>query len=135
MTATRNERGEQPTLTGERIRLRPWRPEDADAVCAACQDAEIQRWTQVPVPYRRADAEGFVGEIAPATWAEGGALFAAEVTADGALAASIGLFPPSDGSGELRLLDRPRAAHPRLHRRGSGCADRVGHGRALPVPR
>jgi hypothetical protein len=55
-------RAGQPTLTGARVRLRPWRADDADAVLAACQDAEIQRWTEVPVPYRREHAEGFVGE-------------------------------------------------------------------------
>ena len=58
-----NDRGPQPTLTGSRVRLRPWRTEDVDAVCAACQDAEIQRWTQVPVPYARKHAEEFVSGI------------------------------------------------------------------------
>jgi RimJ/RimL family protein N-acetyltransferase len=87
----------QPSLTGPRVLLRPWRPDDADAVLAACQDPEIQRWTQVPVPYTRADAEGFVGEIAARTAAEGGALFAVVDRASGELAASIGLFPPIDG--------------------------------------
>lgn len=93
-------RGQQPTLTGERVRLRPWRPDDASAVFAACQDAEIQRWTQVPLPYRREDADGFVTAVAPATWADGGALFAVDRQDDGALLCSIGLFPPSEGFGE-----------------------------------
>ena len=97
MTSTGSDRGAQPTLTGERVRLRPWRPDDVAAVVAACQDAEIQRWTQVPVPYRREDAEGFVGEIAAETWAAGGALFAVEPRDGGPLLASIGIFPPTDG--------------------------------------
>jgi RimJ/RimL family protein N-acetyltransferase len=87
-------------LTGQRVRLRPWRPADAPAVLAACQDAEIQRWTQVPVPYCREHAEEFVGRIAPATWADGGALFAVEPLTGGPLIGSIGLFPPTDGFGE-----------------------------------
>lgn len=49
----------QPTLTGPRVRLRPWWDDDVDAVFAACQDAEIQRWTEVPVPYRREHAAAF----------------------------------------------------------------------------
>jgi RimJ/RimL family protein N-acetyltransferase len=93
-------RGAQPTLTGRRVRLRPWRAEDADAVYAACQDPEIQRWTQVPVPYAAEDAEGFVREIAPRTWAEGGGLFAVEPVDGGPLVGSIGLFPPRDGVAE-----------------------------------
>jgi len=94
------DRGQQPTLEGPRIRLRPWRPDDVDAVVASCQDPEIQRWTQVPVPYAPEHAQGFVGEIAPATWAGGGALFAVEPVDGGPLIASIGLFPPSDGFAE-----------------------------------
>jgi RimJ/RimL family protein N-acetyltransferase len=80
--------------------LRPWRPDDVPAVSAACQDPDIQRWTQVPVPYLREHAEGFVTEIATATWAEGGALFAVEPRDGGPLIASIGLFPPCDGYAE-----------------------------------
>jgi RimJ/RimL family protein N-acetyltransferase len=99
-TAARQDAGVQPTLTGPRVVLRPWRQDDADAVTAACQDPEIQRWTQVPVPYRREDAEAFVGDIAPRTAAEGGALFAV-TDAEGRLLASIGLFPPDDGVGEI----------------------------------
>jgi RimJ/RimL family protein N-acetyltransferase len=91
----------QPILRGPRVVLRPWREDDVDAVFAACQDPEIQRWTRVPVPYRREDAETFVREIAPETSAEGGALFAVVDAADGALVASIGLFPPTDGVGEI----------------------------------
>ena len=100
VTNTATGRGEQPTLSGDRVRLRPWRPEDAATVFAACQDAEIQRWTQVPVPYRREDAYGFVSGTAPATWTDGGALFAVESREDGALLGSIGLSPPSDGFAE-----------------------------------
>jgi hypothetical protein len=51
-------RDPQPTLAGRRVRLRPWRPDDAGAVFAACQDEEIQRWTEVPVPYLREHADG-----------------------------------------------------------------------------
>jgi RimJ/RimL family protein N-acetyltransferase len=47
------DRRAQSMLTGPRARLRPWRPDDVDAVFAACQDADVQRWTQVPVQYGR----------------------------------------------------------------------------------
>jgi RimJ/RimL family protein N-acetyltransferase len=95
------ERGPQPELTGPRVRLRPWRDDDVDAVLEACQDAEIQRWTQVPVPYRREHAETFVTDLSDEAWSGGGALFAVEPVDGGPLAGSIGLFPPTDGVGEI----------------------------------
>jgi RimJ/RimL family protein N-acetyltransferase len=49
-----------PTLRDGDLTLRPRRPEDADAITAACQDPEIPRWTFVPSPYTRADAEAFL---------------------------------------------------------------------------
>jgi RimJ/RimL family protein N-acetyltransferase len=102
-----NDREPQPTLTGARVRLRPWRADDVDAVFAACQDAEIQRWTQVPVPYAREHAEGFVSGIAAETWAQGGGLFAIEPRDGGPLVGSIGLFPPSDGFAEAGYWTAP----------------------------
>ncbi|MDK3256177.1 GNAT family N-acetyltransferase [Blastococcus capsensis] len=111
---TTTERGRQPTLTGRRVRLRPWRPDDAAAVLEACQDPEIQRWTQVPVPYTKEHAEGFVAGIAPQIWDEGGALFAVEPLGGAALVGSMGLFPPQDGVGEAGYWTAPG-------RRGRGC--------------
>jgi len=37
---------------------------DADWIAEACQDPDIRRWTTVPIPYDRRDAEIFI-----ATWA------------------------------------------------------------------
>ena len=31
---------------------------DIDAITAACQDPDIQRWVPIPVPYARQEAEG-----------------------------------------------------------------------------
>jgi RimJ/RimL family protein N-acetyltransferase len=101
------DRGEQPTLTGSRVRLRPWRADDVPAVFAAAQDPGIQRWTQVPVPYLREHAEDFVAGIAATTWDEGGALFAVEPRDGGPLIASIGLFPPHDGYAEAGYWTAP----------------------------
>jgi RimJ/RimL family protein N-acetyltransferase len=49
-----------PTLRDGDLTLRPKRPEDADAITAACQDPEIPRWTFVPSPYTRADADAYL---------------------------------------------------------------------------
>ena len=55
---------ELPTLRDGDLVLRPKRLEDADAITAACQDPEIPRWTFVPSPYTRADAEAFLASSA-----------------------------------------------------------------------
>jgi RimJ/RimL family protein N-acetyltransferase len=59
---------EPVTLTTERLVLRPFRPTDAPAVHAACQDPDILRWTAVPAPYARAHAEDFVRRTCPEGW-------------------------------------------------------------------
>ncbi|MET8703400.1 GNAT family N-acetyltransferase [Kitasatospora sp. NPDC004723] len=68
--------GPDPTepvvLTTDRLVLRAPGEGDVDAVFAACQDEEIQRWTVVPVPYRRQDAEYFVHDLAAEGWRTGG---------------------------------------------------------------
>jgi RimJ/RimL family protein N-acetyltransferase len=55
---------ELPTLRDGDLVLRPKRPDDIDAIIAACQDPEIPRWTFVPSPYTRADAEAFMARSA-----------------------------------------------------------------------
>ncbi|HEX6873371.1 MAG TPA: GNAT family N-acetyltransferase [Micromonosporaceae bacterium] len=52
--------------------IRPWQAGDADAVWRACQDPDIQRWTNVPRPYLREHAEGFVTTHTERAWAGGG---------------------------------------------------------------
>ncbi len=48
-------------LRDDLILLRPWREDDAGAVYAACQDAQIQRWIPViPRPYTHQHARAFV---------------------------------------------------------------------------
>jgi RimJ/RimL family protein N-acetyltransferase len=47
-------------LRDDDLVLRPKHPRDAEAITAACQDPEIPRWTLVPSPYTRADAEEFI---------------------------------------------------------------------------
>ena len=96
MTATQPTAPVQPVLRGSAVLLRPWTPEDAAAVHAACQDPEIQRWTTVPSPYHHADAVRYVTSAAPAAWLEGGGVFAVEKP-DGLLAGSIGAHGMRDG--------------------------------------
>jgi RimJ/RimL family protein N-acetyltransferase len=46
------------------ISLRPLRTDDAEWIFDACQDLEIQKWTQIPRPYTREHAADFVMTLA-----------------------------------------------------------------------
>ncbi|MFJ7259372.1 GNAT family N-acetyltransferase [Streptomyces globosus] len=83
---------EPTTLTTARLALRPWAPEDADAVHHACQDPGIQRWTSVPAPYEVEHARAWTGEIAPAGWREDTEYsFGIRLASPGTLVGAVGL--------------------------------------------
>ncbi|MFD5324348.1 GNAT family N-acetyltransferase [Streptomyces sp. NPDC127092] len=90
------------TLTTDRLRLRPFASADVDAVTAACQDPDIQRWTQVPSPYTRPDADFFVNRLVPQGWREDGEYgFAVEPLEGGPLLAAAGLHARGPGVREV----------------------------------
>src|SRR5260370_6068976 len=93
-------------LKTKRLLLRPWRPEDADSIYRICQDPEIQRWTSVPSPYERSDAETFVRRIVPDGLAYGtDAVFGIFERETGIIAGAIGLhgITAEDVSGMSRV--------------------------------
>ncbi|MEV4425116.1 GNAT family protein [Streptomyces sp. NPDC053792] len=90
------------TLTTDRLRLRNFVPEDVDAVYAVCQDPDIRRWTTVPDPYRREDAEFFVHRLVPDGWREDTEYtFAAEPVEGGPLLAAATLSSRGQGVWEI----------------------------------
>ncbi len=89
---------EPPTLRDGDLTLRPPRPEDADAVTAACQDAAIHRWVRVPSPYRREHAESWLASCA-AHAESGEALTLLAEDGDGRLAGSFSLLELARGGG------------------------------------
>jgi RimJ/RimL family protein N-acetyltransferase len=81
-----------PTLFDGVVTLRPLRADDADAVYRACQDEQIHRYTQVPVPYLRSDAIAFVTELWAELWSSRlGAPFAVTSTSTGEVLGACGL--------------------------------------------
>jgi len=50
----------RPVLSDGIVSLRALEQADANDITRACQDPQITRWTTVPTPYDRADAEAFV---------------------------------------------------------------------------
>ncbi|MFF8912270.1 GNAT family N-acetyltransferase [Streptomyces sp. NPDC015032] len=80
------------TLTTERLLLRPFTRGDTDGILAACQDPDIQRWTVVPSPYGRADAEFFTEKLSPGGWDDDSAYgFAVVLRGSGALVGALGI--------------------------------------------
>ena len=78
-------------ITAGRLHLRPFTASDESDVYAACQDAEIQRWTRVPSPYTREHALEFLAQ-AEAEVATGEGVSLAMVSAGGGeLVGSIAL--------------------------------------------
>ncbi|MFH5822713.1 GNAT family N-acetyltransferase [Georgenia sp. AZ-5] len=77
--------------------------DDVDRIAAICAETEVQRWTTVPSPYTRADAEGFVGTFVPKGWAAGSPTWAVRTVTDGrtTLVGMIGLAGVTDGKGEI----------------------------------
>ncbi|NEC26322.1 GNAT family N-acetyltransferase [Streptomyces sp. SID8111] len=89
------------TLTTGRLVLRTVGPEDTDAVYAACQDPEIQRWTSIPSPYLPEHARGFTEQMAPDGWADGSMFTFGVFLPSGELTGMLGITMRSLGAGEI----------------------------------
>ena len=111
-----------PALTDGAVTLREWSAADADAVLAACQDAETQRWMDVPVPYLPEHAADFVGDHSRQQWSSRrGAPFAIAAADDDRVLGSCGLVGVSETDlvAEVVWALSPSA-------RGHGVAQRAG---------
>lgn len=94
-------------LATSRLVLREFREADIDAITEACQDGEIERFTMLPVPYRRTHAEKFVREICPSGRAAGTDAAFGVFTADAADAADTATLVGAVGLHNLAQLDEP----------------------------
>jgi RimJ/RimL family protein N-acetyltransferase len=98
-----------PTLSDGEVVVRGLREGDIPAIVAACQDPEIPRWTRVPSPYTREDAERFLA-IAATEAAAGEGIALAVADADDRLLGTIGLMGLDDGdTGEIGYWTAPEA--------------------------
>jgi RimJ/RimL family protein N-acetyltransferase len=90
---------------------------DIDAITAACQDPLIQRWTTVPSPYTRTDAENFVNAFVTAGWQSATTRTWAIRRRDDEgerLVGMAGLESIRDGSGEIGYWLVPSARRERI---------------------
>jgi RimJ/RimL family protein N-acetyltransferase len=81
---------ERPLADGD-IALREWTGADAEPLVAPLNDAEIARWTRVPAPYTRTDAEEFLLRAEERRRAGEELSLAIVATDDGELLGSMGL--------------------------------------------
>jgi RimJ/RimL family protein N-acetyltransferase len=107
-----------PTLTDGVIAVRPLRESDIPAIVDACRDPEIARWTRVPSPYTREDAERFLA-IAAAESRAGHGVALAVADAQDRLVGTVALTElDGEGYGEIGYWTAP-------HARGRGVASRA----------
>jgi RimJ/RimL family protein N-acetyltransferase len=82
-------------IEGHRVRLRPYRPTDADDLTAGMDDELTRRFTPgIPSPYGVADALWWIEQGAPGAFAAGGAAYAIADPASDRLVGGIGLSEP-----------------------------------------
>ena len=96
-------------LRDDRLLLRQATPEDAEAVTAACQDPETQRWIPVPVPYEEKYAREWIAGRAQA-WAEDKELnWIVSRASDGVLLGTVSLHAFDDSMREIGFWTAPWA--------------------------
>jgi len=92
----------QPTIEAGEITLRPFVAGDIPWVYEVSLDAAVQQYLQIPLPYRIADAEFFVREMAIAAWDQRKrAEFVVVRSVDGERLGRVGLG--LDGSGAAQV--------------------------------
>ncbi|MGX5181294.1 GNAT family N-acetyltransferase [Streptomyces avermitilis] len=92
---------EPATLTTDRLVLRTVGTQDTDAVYAAAQDPEIQRWTTIPSPYLPEHAASFTDQLVPEGWANGSMFTFGVFLPSGELAGMLALSMRALGVSEV----------------------------------
>ena len=98
------------------ITLRDWRDDDRDPLVEMANDSAIQKWTRVPAPYTRQDADHWFA-LTRTTRAAGHQVAFAVISADdGELLGSIDLRvnPADPAIGELGYMVGPNARRRRV---------------------
>lgn len=90
--------------------MRPFRADDIPWVYEVSLDPAVQKYVQIPLPYRIADAEFFVREMAIAAWERRGrAEFVVVRSADGVPLGRVGLGLDGVGAAQIGYWMDPAA--------------------------
>ncbi len=89
------------TLTDGTVWLTRPAGADIDRLVECCQDPEVPRWTTIPDPYRRADAEEFLDRVVAPGWADNVPVWAIRTAEDGRVEGMIGLHARGPGTCEV----------------------------------
>ena len=108
----------QPTITAGEFTLRPFTPADIPWVYAVSMDAAVQKYVQVPMPYRMEDAEYFVREMAIGAWQRRERAEFVIVAAEGERLGRVSLGLDGNGAAQVGYWMDPAA-------RGRGVATRA----------
>ena len=102
-----------PVLSDGVVTLRAHRADDIDALIEQCTDPDSIRWTTIPVPYERSDAERFVFERVPQGWHDetsyGWAIEAPDDAGRPRLAGNLDLRRPAGTTDGIGFLLHPWA--------------------------
>ena len=109
-----------PRLADGQVGVRALARADIPTLVAACQDPEIPRWTNVPSPYLREDAERFLAIVATESASGEGIALAVTDAAGNELIGTVGVSAVPTGCGEvgywIAAWARGRGAAPRAVR-------------------
>ena len=105
-------------LAGTGLVLTAPAPSDIDRIAECCADPAIGRWTTMPVPYTRSDAEDFVRRVVPSGWSDRSPTWAVRRTDDGPVVGMIGLGARDPSAAEVGFWLAPEA-------RGEGIVTRA----------
>ncbi|MGX6605084.1 GNAT family N-acetyltransferase [Micromonosporaceae bacterium Da 78-11] len=101
---------EQETITAGRLTLRPFVEDDIAWVYQVSLDPAVQKFVQIPLPYRLEHAAYFVREMAIAAWDSGQrAEFLVARTADGTRLGRVGLGLDGVGAAQIGYWMDPAA--------------------------
>ncbi|MEU4412160.1 GNAT family N-acetyltransferase [Nocardia salmonicida] len=89
------------TLTDGTVWLTRPTGADIDRIVECCQDPDVQRWTTVPVPYQRGDAEQFLDRVVAPGWADNVPVWAIRTAEDGQVEGMVGLHTRGPGTCEI----------------------------------
>jgi RimJ/RimL family protein N-acetyltransferase len=113
-------------IRGERVVLRLWQPQDVPTMYEICQDPDVQKWSDLPVPYLMKHAEAYINDAQPKEQ-ESGTGVSLAITVDGGqtIAGGTGLYSIRARTAALPSTASARVWLAPAHRRSGIAAEAV----------